>query len=107
MQLRSPVLNRVPRAALATLQPVLKVSLAGNKVELNWGWQGNSAYLDQCEIQVDRGSGWQVLTFDTTPGYTDSIAFPAAPTKWKYRGIFRVDDQQVGQWSAEESVTVG
>ena len=92
---------------LATLQPVLKVSLAGNKVELDWSWQGNSAYLDQCEIQVDRGQGWQVLTFDTTPGYTDSTPFPATPTKWKYRAIYRVDDQQVGQWSAEVSVTVG
>ena len=92
---------------LATLQPVLKASLAGNRVELDWNWGGNSAYLDQCEIQVDRGSGYQVLTFDTTPGYTDSTPFPATPTKWKYRAIYRVDDQQVGQWSAEVSITVG
>jgi hypothetical protein len=52
--------------------------------------QGNSDYLDQCEIQVDRGSGWQVLTFHTTP-------FPATPTKWTYRAIYRVDNQQVSQ----------
>lgn len=92
---------------LATLQPLLKASIVGNKVELDWSWQGNSAYLDQCEIQVDRGNGWQVLTFDTTPGYTDSTPLPATPTKWKYRAIYRVDDAQVGQWSAEVSVTVG
>jgi hypothetical protein len=92
---------------LSTLQPVIKVSIAGNKVELDWNWGGNSAYLDQCEIQVDRGAGYQVLTFDTTPGYTDSTPFPATPTKWKYRAIYRVNDTQVGVWSAEVSVTVG
>ncbi len=92
---------------LATLQPVLKLMLAGNKVDVGWGWDGNSPFLDLCEIQVDRGQGYQVLTFDTTPGYTDTTPFPATPTKWKYRAIYRVDDQQVGQWSAEVSITVG
>ena len=64
---------------MATIQPVLKVRITGNKVEIDWGWDGNSAFLDQLEIQVDRGAGYQVLTFDTIPGYTDSTAFPAAP----------------------------
>lgn len=41
------------------------------------------------------------------PGYTDSAPFSNAPTKWKYRTIYCVGDQQVGQWSAEVSVTVG
>jgi hypothetical protein len=27
--------------------------------------------------------------------------------KWKYRAIFRVNDQQVSQWSNEMSITVG
>jgi hypothetical protein len=38
---------------------------------------------------------------------SDSIHFPATPTKWKYRAIYRLDDAQVGLWSAEVSVTVG
>ena len=91
----------------ATLAPVLKLKIVGNKVEIDWDWLGYSAFLDQCEIQVDRGQGYGVLTFDTTPGYTDSTPFPATPTKWKYRAIYRVDDHQVGQWSAEVSVNVG
>ena len=93
----------------ATLAPKLALSLSGNKVEISWTWQGYSKYLDQCEIQVDRadGKGWQVLTFDTTPGYTDTAAFPATLTQWKYRAIYRVDDEQVGQWSAVESIAVG
>lgn len=91
----------------AILAPVLKLKIIGNKVEIDWDWLGFSTFLDQCEIQVDRGQGWQVLTFDTTPGYTDTAPFPATPTKWKYRAIYRVDDTQVGVWSAEVSVTAG
>jgi len=90
-----------------TLAPKLTLAISGNKIEIGWGWQGHSKYLDQCEIQVDRGTGWQVLTFDTTPGYTDTTPLPATLTQWKYRAIYRVDDTQVGQWSAEASIPVG
>jgi hypothetical protein len=36
----------------------------GNAVLVGWGWQGNSAFLDLLEIQVDRGDGkgWVFLT---------------------------------------------
>lgn len=68
---------------------------------------GNSAFLDMCQIQVDRGSGWTLLAFDTTPNYTDTAAHPTSPTKWKYRAIYYADDTQVGVWSAEVSVIVG
>ncbi|MBL9116538.1 MAG: hypothetical protein JNJ83_16140 [Verrucomicrobiaceae bacterium] len=90
-----------------TLAPELTAVIAGNKVELGWGWSGFRQWLDQCEIHVDRGNGWQVLTFDTTPGYNDTEPFPAVLTQWKYRAIYRIDDAQVGQWSAEVSVVVG
>ena len=32
---------------------------------------------------------------------------PTTLTKWTYKAIYRVGDHQVGQWSAEASVTVG
>jgi hypothetical protein len=93
---------------MATVQPDLNVRIAGNTVEIPWGWGGNSAYLDMIELQVDRdGTGFKPLAFDTTPGYTDTTPFPAAPTKWTYRAIYRVGDAQVGQWSKEVSITVG
>lgn len=100
-----------PEAAvdLNVIRPEITATVIAAGVQIGWGWQGLSKHLDQCEIQVDRadGKGWVVLTFDTTPGYLDTTAFPAALTKWKYRAIYRVDDRQVGQWSSEASVSVG
>jgi len=70
--------------------------------------KGRGAFLDLCEIQVDRtGQGFGPLAFDTTPGYTDTEPFPASPTKWTHRAIYRVGDQRVGQWSKSVSITVG
>jgi hypothetical protein len=92
-----------------TLQPQFDVDISGGRVEVNWGWQGNAAYLDMCEIQVDRGDGkgFVPLAFDSTPGYVDTAPFPAAPTKWTYKAIYRVNDAQVGLWSNPVSITVG
>jgi hypothetical protein len=94
---------------LTTIQPVLTLLINGNRVEVGWGWQGYVAYLDQIEIQVDRGDGkgFVVLTFDPTPGYVDLTPFPVAPAKWTYRGIYRLDEAQVGQWSSPVSIMVG
>jgi hypothetical protein len=87
---------------------VCLTGFAGNHVNVKWGWGGNTAFLDICEIQVDRGDGkgFGLLAFDTTPGYTDTQAFSAAPVIWTYRAIYRVGDNQVGVWSNPVSVTV-
>ena len=92
---------------LATLRPELTVTPGVDAVQIQWGWRGHGRFLDQCEIQVDRGSGWTLLTYDTTPNYTDTEPPPATPTKWRYRAIYRVNDARVGQWSEEISVIVG
>src|ERR1035437_4738371 len=94
---------------LSTVQPVFIVKISGGRVEIGWGWGGNAAFLDVCEIQVDRGDGkgYGLLTYDTTPGYVDTQPFPATPTKWTYKAIYRVGDAQVGQWSNPVSITVG
>ena len=94
---------------LNTVQPVIRLALSGNHVHVRWGWGGHSVYLDMIELEVDRGDGqgFGLLNFDTTPGYTDPAAMPAALTKWKYRAIYRVGDHRVGLWSNEASITVG
>ena len=89
--------------------PVLKLTRAPAAVTVGWTWRGKAAFLDQCEIEVDRGDGqgWRLLAIDTTPGYVDTFPIPTTPTKWQYRAIYRVGDQRMGQWSAEASVIVG
>ncbi|PYI91163.1 MAG: hypothetical protein DME97_14525 [Verrucomicrobia bacterium] len=92
----------------ATLAPNINATISGTHVNVAWDWSGFSAFLDICEIQVDRtGSGFGPLAFDTTPGYVDTEPFPSTPTKWTYRAIYRVGDQRVGQWSKSVSITVG
>ena len=94
---------------LATIQPDIKAKASGDHVLIEWGWGKNGAFLDLCEIQVDRNDtkGFVLLAYDSTPNYTDTQPFPSAPIKWTYRAIYRVGDSQVGQWSKPVSVTVG
>lgn len=94
---------------LNALQPVLTAVVGGGHVAIGWGWQGNGAWLDACEILVDRndGKGFVPLVVDTTPNYNDTQPLPTAKTIWTYKAIYRVGDGQVGQWSQPVSVTVG
>lgn len=87
---------------LATLQPVIDATAQVAAVKIGWDWGGHRAFLDMIELQVDRSDtkGFVFLANDTTP-------FPATLTKWTYRAIYRVGDDQVGIWSAPVSVTVG
>ena len=93
---------------LTAVQPGLDTAISGNLVTVKWGWNGNSAYLDACEIWVDRGDGrgFNLLTIDTTPNYTDTQPFPANPARWTYKAIYRLNDAQIGIWSLPVSVTV-
>jgi hypothetical protein len=92
-----------------TLQPSITAEIRNHQVFIGWGWGGNSAFLDMLQIQVDRadGKGFVDLAYDTTPNYIDTADHPATLTKWKYRAIYRVEESQVGLWSAEVSVVVG
>lgn len=90
-----------------TLRPSFTVQVTPAGVQIPWTFGGNSKFLDQLEIQVDRGTGWQILTFDTTPGYVDTHPQPTSLAQWKYRGIYRLGDTQVGLWSETMTVTVG
>jgi hypothetical protein len=94
---------------LTTIKPDINAKVTGNQVLIEWGWGKNAAFLDLCEIQVDRNDnkGFVLLAYDSTPNYIDTQSFPSSPAKWTYRAIYRVGDSQVGQWSKPVSVTVG
>ena len=94
---------------LNAIQPVLTAVVGGGHVAIGWGWQSLSAWLDACEIVVDRndGKGFVPLVVDTTPNYNDTQPLPTTKAIWTYKAIYRVGDGQVGQWSQPVSVTVG
>jgi hypothetical protein len=106
---RSPSKARSKRAPTSPPFSPTSALPSGARVGIPWGWSGYAAFLDICEIQVDRSDskGFAMLTFDTTPNYTDTTPFPTTPTKWTYRAIYRVGDSRVGQWSKLVSVTAG
>lgn len=93
----------------AAIQPNITAIINGTHVDVRWDWSGFRDFLDQIEIQVDRGDGqgFVGLAFDTTPGYVDTQPFPSAPVKWTYQAIYRLGDSRVGQWSKPASITVG
>jgi len=91
----------------STWKPTLSIqSQAGHPVI---GWtKGKATAL---EIWIDRndGNGFVLLTISTAPNTTDNSPLPAPGTSalWKYKAIFRLRDEPVGQWSDGVSVTVG
>lgn len=95
------------RPDYGTLAPKLRLTVLPNQVRIRWSWQGCAKFLDMIEIQVDRGAGWELLTYDVRPGYTDNHPHPATVAQWLYRAIYRVDDARVGQWSALARANVG
>ncbi|MDD5037302.1 MAG: hypothetical protein PHE55_21455, partial [Methylococcaceae bacterium] len=88
-----------------TLQPVLAVELRAGHPNILWDKNG----MDGIEIEVDRGTGsFVLLAFDTVPDYLDTAPLPAPGTSaiWKYRAIYRLHDERVGQWSQVLEVAV-
>jgi hypothetical protein len=86
-----------------TLKPSLKLVMKGGQVEVQWV-RGEA---DAVYIEVDRGNGlWQFLAVDTVPHYTDSVSI-TTHANWKYRAIYLIRDERIGQWSDVASIAVG
>lgn len=89
---------------LATVKPVLQVTTQSGGVLIAWTKQG----LGGIEIHVDRGAGFVFLTIDSVPDYVDTQTPVAGQTAlWKYKAIYRLNDERVGLWSDVVSVAVG
>ncbi len=88
----------------SSLKPALKIILQAGHPVISWRKQG----MDSLELWVDRGDakGSVFLAIDTVPGYTDTAPLPTPGAVWKYKGIYREADVQVGQWSDVASITV-
>jgi hypothetical protein len=80
----------------------LRKKASDGQVEIQWV-KGDS---DGVRIEVDRGtSTWTFLAVDTVPHYTDTAPITAA-ANWKYRAMYIIADEPVGQWSDVASIAV-
>jgi hypothetical protein len=88
-----------------TCQPILTLSLNAGHPHVGWPKQG----MDSLELWKDwgDGKGFVQLTITTNTDYADNSPLPAAGVSavWKFKGIYRLNDQQVGQWS--DVATIG
>jgi len=88
----------------ATLKPVISPRLTNDgHPEIIW----KKAGMDSIEIQKDSGDGiWTFAAIDTVPNYTDTTPLPSADqtATWRYRAIYRLNDERIGQWC--EAVTI-
>ena len=90
---------------LNLVKPVLNIVLQAGHPLVQWIKQG----LDGVEIHVDRGTGvFTHLAYDTQPDYLDTAPLPAPGQSaiWRYKAIYRLNDEQVGQWSNPVSIAV-
>ncbi len=89
---------QTPSIDPSTLQPILTADFQGGHPVLYW--KSNST--DALEIEADHGTGiFSLLTIRMSTGYQDITPLPPTNTVilWKYRAIYHIHDEQVGQWS--------
>ena len=87
-----------------TAQPDLRVDLIAGRPVISAGLQG----FDAVEVEVDRGSGFNLFNACTGAPITDTHPLPAPGESdvWTYRGVLREGDKRVGQWSLAVPVAV-
>lgn len=84
------------------LKPLLELLVLGSGVLVKW----QKGFAEGLRIFVDRGSGYILLAMDTEPDYLDTVAMPATAATWKYKAIYEIDGEEVGQFSDEKEVQV-
>jgi len=91
---------------IPSLKPLLKSRLDAGRPLIIW----TKGSADALDIYVDRmdGAGFVFLATDTKPDYLDTVAFPAGVNSvvYDYKAIYRIGDEQTGQFSDPIRVTV-
>jgi hypothetical protein len=99
--IEAPVKTFAPKAG----KPVFTIVLVeGGRPKLRWvkkKFQG-------VEIWKDVGQGFAKLDRDMMPDYIDKSALPALgiSATWRYKMIYLLNDEVMGSWSDEVSITV-
>ena len=86
-----------------TAKPALHVRLQAGHPEILW----TLGHFDGLEIWKDHGTGtFALLDVDDAPDYVDLTPLPATVALWKYKAIYRLGGEQVGQWSDVVQIAV-
>ncbi|OFY83590.1 MAG: hypothetical protein A3F72_15450 [Bacteroidetes bacterium RIFCSPLOWO2_12_FULL_35_15] len=90
--------------AIPATKPILFLSHKCGQLEVTWIKDNN---VEAIHIEVDRddGNGFQFLTISSIPNYTDLAALTSKGT-WKYRGVYLVRREKIGEWSDVVSISV-
>lgn len=91
----------------STWKPLLSLQNKAGHPIIAWT-KGSASAI---EIWVDRSddANFVMLTINTEPNTNDDSPLPPPgnTAMWKYKAIYRLHDEQVGQWSDVISVSVG
>ncbi|MBL7766714.1 MAG: hypothetical protein JNJ58_11500 [Chitinophagaceae bacterium] len=90
---------------LEDAKPSISVNLIAGQPQILWTKKG----FDGIEIFKDKGDGqWELLKYDTRPHHLDTSQLPPVGETaiWKYKCIYRYQDERVGEWSNVLSVIV-
>ncbi len=93
------------KAAMKDGKPEFKIEMSsGGYPNLRW----TKGKYQGIEIWKDAGSGFVKLDRDMRPDYIDKSDLPASGTAavWRYKIIYLMDDEPIGNWSDAVSVTV-
>jgi hypothetical protein len=93
------------KATMTAGKPVFFIELSlGGHPNLRW----TKGKFDGVEIWKDSGTGFTKLDRDMRPDYIDKSNLPAAgiAAVWKYKMIYLLNDEPIGNWSDVVSVTV-
>jgi len=90
-----------------SMQPTLKITFDVERPKIKYkkgGTEGLNIYVDRSD-----GGGMKFLKYVTKTTYIDTEELPAGVTSavWTYKGIYVVNDTEVGIPSAAVGVTVG
>ena len=91
---------------IPNLKPILKSRLDVGRPLVVW----TKGPADSIDIYVDRkdSAGFVYLANDSQPNYLDTFELPAGQNSaiWDYRAVYKIGDDQVGQFSDPIQVTV-
>lgn len=85
-------------------KPSFRVFLDSGSPVLKWV----KGMYEGVEVWVDRGTGYIKAERDLRPPFVDKHTLPAAGQSavWKYKMIYILNDETIGLWSDEVSITV-